>query len=320
MEMKKAILFFFILCCVGVAFLYIKESRNFFISYQLHKMSDDDRKCLDLFFRSCFSSDPVAYTLFGDKPISITGYYVPRKKMNHTNEVLDSLLSRCDPDQLKNLCNLHNMRQYQGWLVWKKYRHLFPIKNYAVIESKNLVDNDYMLILFINKKAFLETVSTYLNDFKNVLGNKITPELLLEQVLKSDNVFGDILKNHQGLIGTLFGYGRHNAWLFHHREEILFAYGRKSPLFNKRSYVLKKLPKSSSQDEWDILNNTLQPFDDREIPFNSLCMSLPQFVADHSSKETQQLKRKYEKQYRQIVHHYQKGDFLKLTLEKLTAE
>ena len=205
--------------------------------------------------------------------------------------------------------------------LWNKYQHFFPMKDYAFIKSKNFVDNNYVALIFINKKEFLKTVRNHLNDFKEVLGNGITPESLLEEVLKSQNVFGDVLKHHQGLIGTVLGFGRHNAWLFHRREEILSLSGEISPLLGKPTHFLKKFSEFRFQEELDALNHALQQFDDRRIlDFNPLIMGLPGFVADPNATETQQLKAEYERQYRQIIHRYQKGDFLEITLRQMTSE
>lgn len=205
------------------------------------------------------------------------------------------------------------MRKRRGWEIWEKYQRLFPMKEYVFIKSKNFVDNDFVAILFINKKAFLETVREHLADFKKILGDKVTPELLLERVLNAEDVFGQVLKNHQGLIGTLLGYGRQNAWAFHEREQI-------NPVIGKKRFFLKKIPKSPCQKELDSLNERLQMFDNRGIlDFNPLLLGLPGFAADPNSPETLRLKNKYEKQYRQIIHAYQNNDFLEVTLQKLSS-
>ena len=84
---------------------------------------------------------------------------------------------------------------------------------------------------------------------------------------------------------------------------------------------LKKFSEVRFQEELDALNHALQQFDDRGIlDFNPLIMSLPGFAADPNAAETQQLKAEYERQYRQIIHRYQKGDFLEITLKQMTSE
>ena len=64
---------------------------------------------------------------------------------------------------------------HRGWETWKKHEHLFPMKNYAFVKCKNFIDNDFVAILFINKKVFLQTVQENLGDFKAILGNEVTP-------------------------------------------------------------------------------------------------------------------------------------------------
>lgn len=264
----------------------------------------DERKSLDLFFRISFAFDGLGYTLFGDKPMTAVCYYDPKGKSRSIYGFLDSTFYSLSPGYL---------RMYHGWKTLQKYKHLFPLKDYGLIQCKNFIDNDFAIALFINKKAILETVECHLEDFRKVLGHEITPEILLGRILTSDDVFGDVLKNHQGLIGTLLGFGRDNAWLFQRREEI-------DPCILKMRFSLKKLGMQTSNHEINRLNEKLQGFDPREVlDFNPLFLRLPGFVADLDTEKTKQLKIKYERQYRRIVSHYRKADFLEATLEQMTS-
>ena len=279
------------------------------VAYNLKNISEEERHHLEYFLRSEFSY--LGYSLFGNKPMAVLGFYDPIAKINNCHEMLAHIYCVFDQSNLSN---------YRGWELWKKHQKLFPMERYAFIESKNFIENNYKAIIFINKKAFLKTVGEHLNDFKEVLGSHATPEWLLDAVLKSNNVFGDVFKHHQGLIGTVLGYGRQNAWLFHQREELSSLSGRVSPLLKRPSRFVEKLSKPLSQEKWDDLNQKLEGFDDRGIlGFNPLLMRLPSFAADLNSKETKQLKIEYEQQYREILHRYQKGSFLKITIEQMTA-
>ncbi len=301
--MKKTTLTLFLVFILVPCFFYIRNWNKEAIDIKLKKISQYERKHLDLFFRSCFARDGLGYTLFGDKPMTVVGYSRPKSTSKNIDDFFDSIFSSFSSE---------NLWRYCGWEIFHKYKDYFPITKYGIVKCKNFIENDYTAILFINKKNVLETITTHLADFKMVLGQKITPEKLLEKILHSDDVFGDTLKNHQGLIGTLLGYGRHNAWLFHRREEL-------EPLIGLRRFSLKKIPEQTSKEELNSLNQKLQIFDDRGIlDFNFLILSLPGFAADSDAGETKQLKVKYERQYRDIIHRFQEGDFLEITLKQLT--
>ncbi len=253
----------------------------------------NDREALEFFFRIAVAFDSFGYALFGDKPIAISGFY----------EWKDSSDIRFD-----SICS--NVQMRDGWETWKKHEHLFPMKNYILVKCENLVDNDFAAILFINKNAFLKTVQENLSDFRSILGDEVSPENLLLKFLECEDVFGEVLKNHEGLIGTLLGYGRNNAWLFHRRKQI-------TSLLENKPYSLNHYSKSLL-DELEAINQSLHNFDDREFYYlNFLFMGLPGFVAEPDSQETQQLKKKYENQYHEIMRRYVEKDFLEVTFEQM---
>jgi len=170
-----------------IFFLFFREDQNASIARKLKKIPQDECQYLDFFFRSQFSA--FGYCLFGNKPIAVLGYYDPFVEVGGG---IDGML-----DHVFCIFNPVNLKMYRGWELWNKHQHFFPMKNYAFIKSKNFVDNNYVALIFINKMEFLKTVKSHLNDFKKVLGNRIAPESLLEDVLKSQDVFGDVLKHHQ---------------------------------------------------------------------------------------------------------------------------
>ena len=112
------------------------------------------------------------------------------------------------------------------------------------------------------------------------------------------------------MIGTLLGYGRNNAWLFHRRKQLSY-------LTEEAPYSLNHCSKRLLE-ELATLDQTLHIFDNQECYcLNLLFMGLPRFVAEPNSYETQQLKRKYENQYHEIMRRYAKGDFLEVTLKQM---
>lgn len=269
---------------------------------KLNKIPLKEREYLEHFFRTAFTYDGLGYTLFGDKPVTETAYFDP------------GLLKRYDPivDSLGSL-RPFNLRMKKGYECLEKYRDLFSSKNIKITRSKNFTDNELICVFFINVREFAKTVNENLKDFKDVLGNDLTPELLLERILHSEDIFGEVLKNHQGLIGTLLGFGRNNAWLFHQREEREY-WNRKSALLSRGPFTLK-LPHRRN-----FIEEKLRRFDDEGVfDFNPLFLSLPAFAADPNSIETQQLKKKYLTQYHAILQQYRNKDFLEVTLRQITT-
>jgi hypothetical protein len=270
------------------------------VSHQLASLSHDERESLEFLFRSGVAFDSFGYCLFGDKPLSVLVYC---KTPSIPEDTLYSYHSRFYSV---------NKKINQGWETWKKTKHKFQLKNFEIIESRNFIDNNFSAIVLINKKAILATVSSHIEDFRSILGHHITAPLLLEEILKSQNIFGEVLKNHQGLIGTLLGYGRNNAWLYHEKNKIQL-------IVKKERNSIKKLHTSLAQKKWNTLNKKLQPFS-RQQYFNPLFMNFPSFMADLDSDETRILYKKYKEQYQRILNQYKNGDFLEITLNQLTSK
>jgi len=264
------------------------------VSSKIHSIPSQDREALEAFFKQLVSFDPFAYVIFGDKPIAIAGYKdlshpTPLSKKNHNREILDALFSRL---------NTNNLRVFHGFKTWGKYKSLFPMQNYLILECENLIPNEYICIMIINKKAFLKTVASHLDDFQKILGQEMTPLLLLERFQTKKDIFQGVLKSHQTLIGILFGFGKHNAQLYHERDELM----------HRKSMRLENCPQK------------LKGFNTATLALNSLMLELPRFVADLSHLETKQLRHKYLLQRQEILKHYKSGDFLETTLQQLCQE
>lgn len=303
MKIMKLILSLFVV--ISCSLLIYFTANNSAIR-KLNAIPLDERKCLELFFRTAFANDGLGYTIFGEKPMTVVSFFDPLASMKRS--LIDC--SFCS-------FNAENLRTKKGCELLEKYRSLFCSKTIKIKKCKNFIANDVNCILFINVGVFTKTVDDNLSDFKKILGETITPDLLLERILQTDDVFGEVLKNHQGLIGTLLGYGRNNAWLFHQREEGYFFNGMDS-LLALDSFSIKRPRTILTKEEIQEIDHKLSVFDERGIlDFNPLLMSLPCFVADQSTAETKGLKSKYQSQYRDIVHRYENRDFLEVTVNQI---
>ncbi len=171
---------------------------------------------------------------------------------------------------------------WQRWKIWEKYRNRFHIQNYLLLKEDSSNVNE---IFFINKKSFLDTLINHLDIFEAILKKKISPQKFLADIEERQISFYDSIQNNEILLGILLGYGKHNSFVFYQRQKILNK--------NCLNYYSNK-------------NQLLR--------INSLC-----FMVDDNHHETKSLKEKYQKLRGKLSVIYAKGNFLEITLAKLTS-
>lgn len=246
-----------------------------------NEIPQTDRQPLNAFFRNLLFSRGFAYTLFGDKPISVAEFDL-------------------EADQLFSVPS-------DGYWMWKKYASLFPSDRYVFLfyEDKNCE------ITLINKKAFYQIIREHQEQFDEAFGIKISPDRILNLLIQKRSVWNSPIKNHENLIGILLGYGKTNAALYHQRNQIN---GR--TLGIRRHRTKPSLGYSTIEEELETLNANLGSFSD-EGRYCIRFMRLPGFVADTKSLETIKLKKKYREQRRKIAEKYAQDDTLKIVLKQL---
>lgn len=249
-----------------------------------------DLKILEDFFRELLFCHGFAYTLYGDKPMSVESFDLG------------------DAGKSELFCTSSD-----GFKIWKKYAHLFPSKNHIFLFYEDK-EKDSCEISLINKHAFQQIISKNKEKFSEVLGLEISPEKLLALLMQQQSLENTLVKDREDLIGILFGYGKTNAELFQKRNEI---WRKKVTLKKKRT--IPSFGYHSIDEELRALNNSLQFFS-KDGRFSLNYMRLPSFVADSEKEETIQLKKKYIDQRKRITKQYAKGKILEITLEKLCAE
>lgn len=245
----------------------------FFMKNRLKNLSSLEKEYLENFFQYIIRISSFGYVLFGDKPMSIDAYD-PVTPLENIEGI----------DYMDDYHILGKYRFKEGWKTWKKYQHLFPSSNFVFFSYPHPQIPDYIEICLINKMAFIKTVQENLKDFHQVLGKNISSHEVLNSYLNQDDIFL-IIRNHDGLLGTLLGYGRGNAWAF-------------------AQFV------DSKDTDFDI-------FDD-ENPEEMKFALLPGFRAFTNTKETKDLKFKYLKQREILEKIYSKQDFTIPTLNKLS--
>lgn len=240
------------------------------IEKNLQKLSKQEREYLTNLFKYLFFISSFGYTIFGDKPMSFDSIDTTRQSKS---------VDGFDYMALEHILGCYRTRE--GWEIWKKYAHLFPLKGYSIIFYTAPEHSDYMDIAIINHQKFIDTVNNHFADFQNALGMDLKPEQILEHYILHDNDVFTRIRNHDGLFGTLLGFGRKNAWEFMKRS------GGKT----MGAFTLER------------------PADTKHI--------CPPLFAVVNTQETENLREKYCLEQQEINVIYQRADFLETVLRKL---
>lgn len=264
----------------------------------LKNIPKNDQESLQKLFEYLIDKGHLAYTLFGDKPVSFTSLFVAElpkisfSKKNYPKSIFS---------QRYCICN--------AWNTWKKYKSLFPITKYIFIEEISQSNINVKHIFLINKELFVKKVNDNLVVFQQILGKQITGEYLIASIEQSDNL-RSMIHQSEILLGILLGYGKHNSKLYQKREDISISYKQYKQLLLKDSLILNKLDQKAN-----VLTEILQPFGESHS-FLQATASI-EFVADTKHPETIHLKRKYKSLRNQIARIYAEGNVLEITLAAL---
>lgn len=274
MWIKNKILIFLVICLVGVP-VYLMPFRSFVLNrtifQKIQEIPEDERIYLTNFFKYSFFLSSFGYTVFGTKPMSF-----------------DTVNLSYSPD-LKNdenymdIFHIFDRHKYKKcWETWQKYSHLFPFNGFSMISVQSPISQDIIEVAIINHKNFLNTVSQNLSDFQKVLGLELTPQRILEEYIKGNGKVFSKIRLHDGLFGTLLGFGRNNSWEYMSKQ--------------KRKGMASFFPYSDPKE-----NHISKPS----------CAVL-------ETAETITLRKAYEEQGLEIDKIYQSSDFLEQVLIKLS--
>jgi hypothetical protein len=243
-----------------------------------------DRDRISYFFRQAIFWDTFGYVLLGDKPCSITQYqrlsWHPRSWLSHFTP--------------------HNIKMKKGWNAWKKYEFLFPHPQFVFLEEDSSL-NDSHFITLVHAQEFFKQVEANQSDFKNEL-NETNSHFLLNQG-STKRFFAEVLKAHDGLIGTVLGYGRTNAWCYYNNPTAMETFAEPEERARMEKYF-------QSQVAWKFFTGTIcRDFSD---------LFLPGFKVQSDSFETCLLKKKYSQSREKIKKVYKNKDFLITTIQLLS--
>jgi len=255
------------------------------------RMPNKDKKRLTHLFYQILVRDDGAYTLLGSKPMSLGAVIKPFSISRGWNVFLASI-------------HPSNRRVYQGLKVWEKYAPMLKKSPFIIRAEINPYwpePHDAICILLIDRNKFSETIDLHRKDFEEVLQIKsINAGLLLQEASKSP-LLKTILKGHDGLIGTLLGYGRNNAWLYEQRK-----HGQRIPMSSSCEPIIYSFFSNRPKFAWEYFGLIESDL--------SLVLGYPAFLADPSSVETIELKKSFLETRQKILEYYEGKDFLEATL------
>jgi len=155
------------------------------ISTILKNIPKEDRESLDNLFSFLIKEDQFGYTLFGDKPISLSSHFVITPWENIVEHVNDE-------DGIF----------WKHWSILERYQKLLLMKDYLLIKEKSRNKNITSIIL-INKNEFIKIVNKNQKLFEAILGHKISPKEILNRIESGKETFIDSIDDHQALWGIL---------------------------------------------------------------------------------------------------------------------
>ena len=278
--MKSTIFLMFLLVTLPIEGNSVKE-----ILFKIPKEHRDD---IEKMFCDILLRDSGIYTLFGDKPVSLSGNFTLTPWENIVEKMEYGI--ECGGFFWKK------------WETWKKYEHLFHLKKYLIIKNPHInypwaKSEDVFLI---NKEAFVRTVKEHLKLFESILGEKIIPNILLKDIEEGRCTLRESIQNNEIILGILLGFGKHNSFLFI-KSERDFGF----PIYQILDAQLRLVP--FKLERFDAIAYPLT------IPRSIVCGS------DSDHPETKNLKLKYKKFRSKISAIFAKGNFLEITLTQLTS-
>jgi hypothetical protein len=275
------------------------------VSAILETMPKKDRERLEYFFWELFYLDAFGFVLLGDKPMSLGS---TERTFSRQEGALEKLTYALSPRRL---------RYQKGYETWRKYEDLFPISRFCFLYEEQPSGETWFLL--VNKKSFVQKVAQHSGDFARILQRKISGEELLEEG-KNHPMIREVLMNHDGLFGTLLGYGRDNSHLFHEAFQTMsleefekFCDQRKFdlPFESEFNAIFEKRNRSAN---WITTYITGSQSKDLDLIFPPAFRALP------DDPETLALREAYLQTKKRIIEHYRDKDFLETTLKILISE
>jgi hypothetical protein len=266
----KNMTFIFVLILIQMPFLLPAISERQCILKKIENLTLEEKKDLTSFFKICFCSFEFGYTIFGQKPMSLDAINLKKRSLEDYGEYKDSEWILCD------------YRKKDGWDVWKKHFETIEMNGFSLIFYPVPHYPELIHFSIINHKNFLCVLEENLDVFQTVLNRKIASQEILNAYKKGEGEIFNTIKNHEGLLGILLGFGKENAFKFMNKEKL-----------------------SPSVDPMSLKGQGMEN------------IRLPRFMVAEGSNETKKIMQSFSRQQESINQIYQKENFLELVLVKL---
>jgi hypothetical protein len=162
-------------------------------------LSKQETSIFKNFFLTLFLDSEGGYVFYNQKPVCCEAYAAP-----------NNLLPPGSPSHKKSVA------LQEGAFYWKK---LLAKYNLSDKKSRNILlhlgdkvsSSNYIDVLLINQKLFLDTVKDELHLFQYILGPKLSSKTLLDALTSPENCFCSVLKENKVLTGIILGYKANNS-------------------------------------------------------------------------------------------------------------
>jgi hypothetical protein len=311
---------FLIVAIFGLVVYYsLNQKRE--VQHVLTRMPQKDKQCLTDFFEELIRCHCFGYTLFGDKPVVFTSYFIRPLLRDIVFEDKSGIVLR------------------NGEKIWKAYERDFQIKDFIL---KFHTQGDIRYIVLVNKQLLAKKIEEHKEYISQVIGRAVDAQVFLNQLENEENNLFDMLQQHDGLLGIVLGFGKQNSVNFQRYVELenaLYNYvgfpyktAYKEELVNqsvaqkislmmnrqcKKIHAKRIMPTqgfSSITEEYNDLQSKLQGVQQTCL-LQKVCF--PGFRADLDSTETKELLDSFRRTRIEIGKVYEKGDFLEIIINKL---
>lgn len=254
--------------------------------------------------------DSAGYVFYGDKAMTLASFeklqLFKGVKLKPLYEIGMSLCYAYHP--INQVC-------VKGWNLWnKKFAHLDSEIVFKTCPSPFNKASTYIFI--ISKGNFLKVVQDNEGVFRERLSSYTNAEELLHNCIASKNMMKETLQDDEVVLGVLLGYGRNNAELFEKRTVLtkrMDGLTENDPEYLKVKEELNSLANQTQYSSPMSYYNLQNCSPEKLLQF----LPLPQFVADGSTKETQELQKSYEATREKIQALYKGKNFVDETLAQL---
>ncbi|MEX1012818.1 MAG: hypothetical protein WD595_05665 [Waddliaceae bacterium] len=287
---------------------------------RLSQIPKEDQQKLERLFRYLICNEHMGYTLWGNKPITANEF---------SSGFCPAHLFSPFP---------HSAKLKSSMSTWKKYSHLFPIKNFIFSDRMFQLETTeewFYEVYLINKKLCDELYKKY-------------PEIFSDGLSPEENLIRHKGNGYQKL-GLLFGYGLHNTDSYIKMCELQDCISHLPMPPKKSSQSIEAIQRSNlfefkfktlditdpdtpviknpeCIDQALIVENYLK-MEKQWISFSSYRsenrlnpVRLPVLKADKEHEETKRLFDDYSKTRAQLFHILKQPNFLEIVLDKLCEE